>query len=310
MRDLVLVQGEDRVRNVICAEHVVRAASRALEADRLGHGLAVLPVGPRQMPRAVVVQRRGRVLRVEGEREVRIELEALRSRRRPRTPHALHEGAVEERLVVVRGEAEVHGAVLRHQVRGGEAPLSVTGVMSMVIFFFPSSATRMDLFVGAVPSHVELNDARMTPFASTLSAVLQRARQVPTARSVHPLRRGTRRASSSWGTRRTRCRPPAARGSTWPFATPSSPPITWCPRCSATRRSTKPSSRRSRKSGSPRSRCCRPARRARGAMSLKPIGVLHLRFTMLGAAMTLMPGKFARGNGLALPEPKYLKPVS
>jgi 2-polyprenyl-6-methoxyphenol hydroxylase-like FAD-dependent oxidoreductase len=30
-----------------------------------------------------------------------------------------------------------------------------------------------------------------------------------------------------------------------------------------------------------------------GQMALKPIGVLHLMFTMLGAAMTLMPGKFA-----------------
>jgi 2-polyprenyl-6-methoxyphenol hydroxylase-like FAD-dependent oxidoreductase len=46
-----------------------------------------------------------------------------------------------------------------------------------------------------------------------------------------------------------------------------------------------------------------------GQMAFKPVGVLHLMFTMLGAAMTLMPGKFARGNGLTLPEPKYLKPV-
>lgn len=46
-----------------------------------------------------------------------------------------------------------------------------------------------------------------------------------------------------------------------------------------------------------------------GQMVLKPIGALHMMFTMLGLAMTLMPGKLGKGHGIAPPEPKYLKQV-
>lgn len=46
-----------------------------------------------------------------------------------------------------------------------------------------------------------------------------------------------------------------------------------------------------------------------GQMALKPIGVLHLMFSMLGIAMALMPGKLGKGHGIPPPEPKYLKPV-
>jgi 2-polyprenyl-6-methoxyphenol hydroxylase-like FAD-dependent oxidoreductase len=47
-----------------------------------------------------------------------------------------------------------------------------------------------------------------------------------------------------------------------------------------------------------------------GQMVLKPIGVLHLMFTMMGAAMLLMGAKLRRGHGLTLPEPKFLKGVT
>ena len=44
-----------------------------------------------------------------------------------------------------------------------------------------------------------------------------------------------------------------------------------------------------------------------GQMVMKPIGALHLMFTMLGAAMAVMPGKLGKGHGIAPPEPKFLK---
>jgi hypothetical protein len=45
-------------------------------------------------------------------------------------------------------------------------------------------------------------------------------------------------------------------------------------------------------------------------MVLKPVGVLHLMFTMMGAAMLVMGAKLRRGHGLTLPEPKFLKGVT
>jgi 2-polyprenyl-6-methoxyphenol hydroxylase-like FAD-dependent oxidoreductase len=47
-----------------------------------------------------------------------------------------------------------------------------------------------------------------------------------------------------------------------------------------------------------------------GQMVLKPVGVLHMMFTMLGLAMKVMARKLQAGHGVPPPEPKYLKPVS
>ena len=44
-----------------------------------------------------------------------------------------------------------------------------------------------------------------------------------------------------------------------------------------------------------------------GQMVMKPLGALHLMFTLLGAAMALMPGKLGKGHGLTPPEPKFLR---
>jgi 2-polyprenyl-6-methoxyphenol hydroxylase-like FAD-dependent oxidoreductase len=46
-----------------------------------------------------------------------------------------------------------------------------------------------------------------------------------------------------------------------------------------------------------------------GQMVLKPIGVLHLMFTLLGLAMTVMARKLQAGHGIPPPQPRYLKPV-
>jgi 2-polyprenyl-6-methoxyphenol hydroxylase-like FAD-dependent oxidoreductase len=46
-----------------------------------------------------------------------------------------------------------------------------------------------------------------------------------------------------------------------------------------------------------------------GQMVLKPAGVLHLMFTMMGAAMFFMGAKLRRGHGLAPPQPRYLTAV-
>ena len=46
-----------------------------------------------------------------------------------------------------------------------------------------------------------------------------------------------------------------------------------------------------------------------GHLVLKPIGALHMMFTMLGAAMVLMPGKLSKGHGIPPPEPRFLTPV-
>jgi 2-polyprenyl-6-methoxyphenol hydroxylase-like FAD-dependent oxidoreductase len=46
-----------------------------------------------------------------------------------------------------------------------------------------------------------------------------------------------------------------------------------------------------------------------GQMVLKPIGVLHMMFTMLGAAMAVFGGKMTRGHGIAPPEPKFFSQV-
>jgi 2-polyprenyl-6-methoxyphenol hydroxylase-like FAD-dependent oxidoreductase len=46
-----------------------------------------------------------------------------------------------------------------------------------------------------------------------------------------------------------------------------------------------------------------------GQMVLKPVGVLHVMFTMLGLAMKVMASKLQAGHGIPPPQPKYLKPV-
>jgi 2-polyprenyl-6-methoxyphenol hydroxylase-like FAD-dependent oxidoreductase len=45
-----------------------------------------------------------------------------------------------------------------------------------------------------------------------------------------------------------------------------------------------------------------------GQMVLKPLPVLHLMFTMLGAAMVFMGKKLRAGHGIAPPVPRYLPP--
>lgn len=45
-----------------------------------------------------------------------------------------------------------------------------------------------------------------------------------------------------------------------------------------------------------------------GQMVLKPLGVLHVMFTLLGTAMKLMPGKFG-GPPPPPPQPQFLTPV-
>jgi 2-polyprenyl-6-methoxyphenol hydroxylase-like FAD-dependent oxidoreductase len=46
-----------------------------------------------------------------------------------------------------------------------------------------------------------------------------------------------------------------------------------------------------------------------GQMVMKPAGVLHLMFTMLGLAMKVMARKLQAGHGIPPPEPKYLQPL-
>ncbi len=46
-----------------------------------------------------------------------------------------------------------------------------------------------------------------------------------------------------------------------------------------------------------------------GQMVLKPLGVLHVMFTMMRAAMVFMGAKMQRGHGLVPPEPLYLTPI-
>ncbi|HYO57501.1 FAD-dependent monooxygenase [Archangium sp.] len=47
-----------------------------------------------------------------------------------------------------------------------------------------------------------------------------------------------------------------------------------------------------------------------GQMVLKPIGVLHVMFTMMGMAMRVMGKKLRAGHGIPPPQPKFLKPVA
>lgn len=46
-----------------------------------------------------------------------------------------------------------------------------------------------------------------------------------------------------------------------------------------------------------------------GQMVLKPVGVLHVMMSMMGVMMLFMGAKLRKGNGIALPEPKFLKQV-
>jgi hypothetical protein len=47
-----------------------------------------------------------------------------------------------------------------------------------------------------------------------------------------------------------------------------------------------------------------------GQMVMKPVGVLHMMFTLLGLAMKVMAKKLQAGHGIAPPQPNYLKPVN
>jgi hypothetical protein len=46
-----------------------------------------------------------------------------------------------------------------------------------------------------------------------------------------------------------------------------------------------------------------------GQRVLKPQAVLHLMFTMMGAAMVVMGKKLKAGHGIAPPSPRFLTPV-
>jgi 2-polyprenyl-6-methoxyphenol hydroxylase-like FAD-dependent oxidoreductase len=47
-----------------------------------------------------------------------------------------------------------------------------------------------------------------------------------------------------------------------------------------------------------------------GQMVLKPLGVLHVMFSMMGLAMKVMGKKLRAGHGIPPPEPRYLGRVA